>query len=348
MSARRAAGAFAVAIVVAIALVAAQRRWWPTAEGAVVVYCAHDAVFAGNLLAEFTRRTGIAVAVRYDGEATKSLGLVERLIGEAAAPTCDVFWNNELLGTMDLAERGLLAPYQGAAWQRMPAGARDADGRWVAFAARLRVLLVERGLAADEAAVRARLASPGGDLARVAIAKPLYGTTLSHYCAWWRGLGPAGLQAWHADARARGMREVDGNGAVKDLVAAGACDIGFTDTDDAFAALDAGAAVAMLPARVLVDGREATIAVPNTVAVVAGGPHPAHARALVDFLASVEGELLLARSPSRQVPLGPVDDAALPDEVRRLRGWVGESLPLAELAPIRAPCLAWLKQAYAP
>ncbi len=343
MSARRGAGALVVAVVVAGALVVAQRWWWPTAHAAVVVYCAHDAIFAQNLFAEFTRRTGIEVAVRYDGEATKSLGLVERLISEGAAPACDVFWNNELLGTMDLAERGLLAPYRGAAWERMPAGARDADGRWVAFAARLRVLLVESRYA-DEDVGRYL----DGDLSRVAIAKPLYGTTLSHYCAWWQGLGEAGLKAWHADSRARGIREVDGNGAVKDLVVAGVCIAGFTDTDDAFAAIDAGKPLAMLPARIAWQGRQATIAIPNTVSIVAGGPHPELARALVDFLASDDGELLLARSPSRQVPLGPVDDAALPDEVRRLRGWVAESLPVAELAPIRAACLAWLKQAYAP
>ena len=42
----------------------------------------------------------------YDSEATKSLGLVNQLKNEKNAPHCDVFWNNELLGTMDLAHDG--------------------------------------------------------------------------------------------------------------------------------------------------------------------------------------------------------------------------------------------------
>ena len=81
-------------------------------EADLVVYCAHDAVHAQELLAEFTRRTGIRIAVKYDGESAKSLGLVERILREDGRPEADLFWNNELLGTLLLAERGLLEPWQ--------------------------------------------------------------------------------------------------------------------------------------------------------------------------------------------------------------------------------------------
>ena len=40
----------------------------------LVVYCAHDREFAEVVLQEFERQTGIPVSVRYDTEATKSLG----------------------------------------------------------------------------------------------------------------------------------------------------------------------------------------------------------------------------------------------------------------------------------
>ena len=93
----------------------------------LTVYCAHDAIYAESILRDFTRQTGIPVATRYDTEATKSLGLTELLVREKAAPRCDVFWNNELLGTLDLQEKGILAAYRGLGWERIPANFKDAD-----------------------------------------------------------------------------------------------------------------------------------------------------------------------------------------------------------------------------
>jgi iron(III) transport system substrate-binding protein len=255
-----------------------------------------------------------------------------------------VFWNNELLGTLDLAAKGALEPYKGSGWERIPPAFKDPDGAWTGFAARLRVWLTHKpGLPPDEATVRARLMLP--DLAKVAIAKPLYGTTLTHYAVLWARLGPEKLKAWHAELRQRGAREVDGNAMVKELVASGACDLGFTDTDDAFEALDGRQPISFSPLR-LDDG--ATIAIPNTVALVRGAPHPAAARELIDFLLSAGTELALAKSASRQVPLGPVDPKLLPEEVRPLREAVGYGVPLVGLLQARNDCLAWLRSEYAP
>jgi hypothetical protein len=64
--------------------------WAPHRES-LVVYCAHDSIYADSILREFERETGISIAVRYDTEATKSLGLVELLLQEKAHPRCDVF-----------------------------------------------------------------------------------------------------------------------------------------------------------------------------------------------------------------------------------------------------------------
>jgi iron(III) transport system substrate-binding protein len=314
-------------------------HWWR--RDALVVYCAHDAIFAEDILRRFEEQSGLRVAVRYDTEATKSLGLVELLAREKDAPRCDVFWNNEVLGTIDLADRGVLAPYRGSGWERIPAAFKDADGRWAGFAARLRMIIVNTGhLPADEAAIRTRLA---GDLSKAAIAKPLYGTTLTHYAVLWQRLGRDKLIAWHRDWRVRGGREANGNAGVKDLVANGTCDLGFTDTDDYFEAKDDGKAVAAVPVR-LDDG--ATICIPNTVALVRGARHEAEARKLVDFLLSAETELALARSKSRQIPLGPVPEDQVPIEVRELRRFAVEGVPLANLSTARAECLAWLKEEY--
>lgn len=324
-------------------LAAAWLAFWRPGRESLVVYCAHDSIYSESVLRDFEKRTGIPVAIRFDTEATKSLGLVELLIREKDAPRCDVFWNNELLGTMDLAARGVLEPYRGPGWERIPAQWKDPEGRWTGFAARMRVKIFNpQKTAAREASENARTTR---DLSRFAIAKPLYGTTLTHYAVTWALHGREKTIAWHRDWRARGVREVNGNAAVKDMVAAGSCDFGFTDSDDFFVARDAGQPVDMVPVRV---GGERTICIPNTVAIIRATPRRAAAEKLTDFLLSAETELALARSKSRQIPLGPVGDPELAAEVRELRAAAQDAIPLREMAAARAECLAWLKTEYAP
>src|SRR5262249_49068235 len=159
-------------------------------------------------------------------------------------------------------------------------------------AARLRVYILNPDRQPpDEQAIRSRLESEG-DLSRVAIAKPLFGTTLTHYTLLWNVWGAERLKAWHHVLRRRGIREVAGNAATKNLVADGACDFAFTDTDDYFVAKDQekndqGKPVAMTPVRV--DGK--TICIPNTVAIIRGTKKSEAAKRLVDFLLSEETEL---------------------------------------------------------
>src|SRR4051812_1606299 len=130
-----------LAAFVAVLFVGYYLVWKPQRES-LVVYCAHDSIYADQILREFERQTGIHVAARYDTEATKSLGLVELLLREKAHPRCDVFWNNELLGMLQVADEGLLVPYRGSGYERIPAAFKDPEARWAGFAARLRVWIV--------------------------------------------------------------------------------------------------------------------------------------------------------------------------------------------------------------
>lgn len=338
-----------VAMAGAVAALVLLALWWGTAghsivtpDTALVVYCAHDAVYAEEVLQEFTRQTGIRVQPRFDTEATKSLGLVNLIRQERRHPRCDVFWNNELLGTVELQREGLLEPYRGTGWQRIPERHRDADGHWVGFGARLRVWIVnKRDVPADEESLQSMLEL---ETSRGAMALPMFGTTLTHYTVLHRVWGPQRLQEWHHEMRRRGLRELPGNAVVKDVVASGQCDFGWTDTDDAFVALDSGAEVDVAPIRVA--GQ--TIAIPNTAAIVKGTRKLSEAQRLVDFLASAETELQLARSRARQIPLGEVDEAQLPPEVLRLRAWAADSIDLRDLLDDRLAVLAWLKSEYAP
>ncbi len=306
----------------------------------LIVYCAHDSIYSETILREFERRTGIPLSIRFDTEATKSLGLVELIFHERDHPACDVFWNNEVLGTLRLSDAGLLLPYQGTGYARIPAEFKDPAGRWAGFAARLRVLIgntVSFPVFNDLVPAQA-LAAPTLD--RVAIAKPLYGTTLTQYVVLWQRWGRERLIAWHRDCQRRGIIEGAGNAMVKDLVAQGACDLGFTDTDDFFEAKDDGKPVAMLPYRL--DTGE-TILIPNTVSIMRGTRQVAEAQRLEDYLLSAEVEEKLAQGRSRQIPLGPVAEERVPPEVRELRRLSAKHVSLADLGSAPTDCLRWLK-----
>ena len=351
-------------IAIGVALPLIYLLVWRGVHAPLVVYCTHDSVFSEPVLKEFEKRTGIPVAPRFDSEATKSLGLVEQIIAEKDRPRCDVFWNNELLGTMDLQKRGLLLAYKSPNAERIPASLKDSDGYWVGFAGRLRVLMwqLPEGQALttiggpDRFSERDEVAWCNPDAvvknaAKCAMAKPIYGTTFTQYCVLWEVWGGEQLKAWHRKARAAGLHEVMGNAQVKQAVSSGVCDWGFTDTDDFYAARDEGARVEMAPVRVGLPagGRQVagkTICIPNTVAIIRGTRREADAKKLVDFLLSEECEAALANSKSRQVPLGPVDESKLPAEVNELKKYVADAYPLAGLGNVRDECLAWLKSEY--
>ena len=326
----------AIIVLAITVMILIQKR----AEGqALTVYCAHDSVYSEKILKEFEKESGIKVIPRFDTEATKSLGLLELIKSEKNNPRCDVFWNNEVLGTMDLKREGLLLPYKGPGYQRIPENFKDPDGNWVGFASRLRVYIINTDkLEVSESAVQQVLQN---NLPEMAIAKPLYGTTLTHYTCLWREKGEKGLKHQDAQWREKGVKILNGNASVKDAVAAGGCQLGWTDTDDFFAAYDAGKPVEMLPVKIA-EGQ--TVCIPNSTAIIKGTRQEEAARKLVDFLLSEKCELMLANSKARQIPLGPVDESKLSPEVKKLKKWAAQGTPLTdELLDIRQQCIQWLK-----
>jgi iron(III) transport system substrate-binding protein len=275
---------------------------WSASDRDVVVYSALDAEFAEPILDQFGQTHGFTVRPVFDVESTKTVGLVTRLIEERDRPRCDVFWNNEILHTLRLEQLGLLDTYRAPAAAEIPAPFRSADGAWHGFAARARVLIVNRELVAPEAYPRSieALADPRWQ-GRAAIAKPLFGTTATH---------AAVLFATWGDARAReffvrvkdNVQVLSGNKQVALTVARGDLAFGLTDTDDAIIEQEAGRSVEIIyPDQQ--EGGLGTLLIPNTVALIRGGPHPEAARALVDYLLSGAVESQLAAASSAQIPL---------------------------------------------
>jgi iron(III) transport system substrate-binding protein len=326
----------AVLLLAAFALALSLSWRAPTAD--LVVYCAHDAIHSEQIIRRFEEETGLKVDVRFDTEATKSLGLTQRLINEKANPVADVYWNNQLMGTLDLIDQGILAPFDVPNAARIPDTFKDPDGRWVGFGARLRVHLFHTDTMQPSQEAIAKLLADEPE--RVALAKPLYGTTRTHYTVLWKLLGGDALKSWHEDRVEAGLRVVASNGATRDLAANGTVTVGITDTDDAFGAIEAGRPVAMLPVRVGPENR--TISIPNTVGIVAGAPNREVAERFADFLLSEEIEIALANGSARQIPLGPVDQQRLPEDLRELTAWAADGVDLSTLGSARQDCLAWL------
>lgn len=308
----------------------------------LTIYCAHDSVYAEAILKKFTEETGIPINIKFDTEATKSLGLVELLLREKEAPRCDVFWNNEVLGTMHLQRAGVLEPYVSPRHAEIPDAFKDPQGFWTGFAARLRVYIVDPSrLPPNLAAIEARLQED--DLSAVTIAKPLYGTTRTHYTALWEHMGAEPFQAWHHHLHERNINEVSGNAMTRAMVGEGVCELGFTDTDDFYVAKRRKQNVAMVPVRLPTNE---VICIPNTVCLIHGSRRPQQARQLIDFLLSEETEIALANADSHQIPLAPVNPSALPQEVTNLLPLVEDGLDLKKLREVDRECLSWLKSLY--
>jgi iron(III) transport system substrate-binding protein len=157
------------------------------AAGAVnaTLYCALDQQFSQPLVQAFEQQSGIAVKPRYDSEASKTVGLFSAIVEEAARPRCDVFWNNELAHTVRLAQQGLLEPYDSPSAKDVPAQWRDSQHRWTAFGARARILVVNTNLVPDKKDWPTSIwdcIDPKWK-GRCAVARPLTGTTLTHFTA---------------------------------------------------------------------------------------------------------------------------------------------------------------------
>src|SRR3984885_1814263 len=100
------------------------------AADTVVVYSALDREFSEPILKAFGQNNGVRVLPKFDVESTKTVGLTNLIIVEAGRPRCDLFWNNEILNTLRLKERGLLAPYHPSYARDLPETFKAKDGTW--------------------------------------------------------------------------------------------------------------------------------------------------------------------------------------------------------------------------
>jgi iron(III) transport system substrate-binding protein len=284
-------------------------------EREVVIYTSVDQVFSEPILKDYEKEQGIKVNAVYDVEASKTTGLVNRLIAEKDKPKCDVFWNSEFSRTIVLKEKGVLAPYVSPSAGDIPEKFKDAAGYWTGFAARARVLIYNTNMMKKADLPRSifQLADPKWK-GNFALAYPLFGTTATHVAALYAALGKEMTEKYLQALQANDVLIVDGNSVVRDLVVDGQVPVGFTDTDDVNVAVQAGK-----PVKMFFPDKEGfgTLLIPNTVALIKNAPHPEEGKRLVDYLLSKEVESKLAFSEAAQIPVR--------DDVPKPKGMPGYS-----------------------
>jgi iron(III) transport system substrate-binding protein len=253
----------------------------------------------------------------FDTEETKSTGVVNRIIAESANPQTDLFWSGDPVRQFLLSKRGLLENYVSPSASAIPTQFKSPDGTWTGFAARARVLLVNKSLVEqDEMPVSILdLVNPKWK-GRIAIANPLYGTTTFHVAALFTAWGEGRARQFMNDLKVNGVRVAGSNGEVRRLVVAGEVSLGLTDIDDAFEAVKQGGPVEIV---YLDKDTFGTLVMPTTVVLVRGGPNPVNGRKLVDFLLSAEVEKKMAQAAAHMPVLSGVEVQGTVPRVQDLR-----------------------------
>ena len=292
------------------------------AEKTATIYCATDREFAVPILDAFERANGDCEVTRvFDVESSKTLGLVTRIEQERTQPKCDLFWNNEILHTIRLQKAGLLEPRRWQIPDGWPTAFIASDQTWVGFAARARVLVINTQKLPDPSNRPTRVQELADEKwkGKCGFANPVYGTTATHFAV--LASHPNSLQGidwktWETDVRGSAVM-LAGNKQVALAVASGELEWGLTDTDDAIIEKEKGMPVEIVfPDQITGptgDEPFGTLFIPNTVAVVRGGPHPVLASKLADYLISEKTESRLTMSSSAHFPIWP--GAAMPSRI---------------------------------
>lgn len=292
-------------------------------ENSVVLYTSADREYAAPILDAFDRNhPGVEIARQFDVEASKTLGLLTRIEQEQARTRCDVFWNNEIIHTIRLQQKGLLAKRSWQIPSNWPKQMRAGDGTWVGYAGRARVLLVNKERLPDASEWPKsvfELADPKWHH-RCGMAYPVYGTTATHMATLRSNVkGFAMTEAWAKsftdessrvnwdswlDIAAKNTVVLAGNKQTAQAVSRGELDWALTDTDDAMIEKDSGNPVELIfPDQA--EGQFGTLLIPNTIGVLRDAPHPAAAALLADYLMSEKVEARLTMGNGAQFPVWP-------------------------------------------
>ncbi len=275
----------------------------------------------------------------FDTELTKTTGLYTRIQQEASNPQADVFWNNEIVRTIQLKQQDLLQPYHSPAAEDIPEKFKDPEGYWTGFSARARVMIINNDkVPQSETPASLPQLHDNKYKGEVAMALPMFGTTATHMAAYYTLHGETELKHLIQFMKGNDAQLLQGNATVRDKVAQGELAYGLTDTDDVFAILDEDKPVRMA---YLDQNNGGTLLIPNTVALIKNAPNPEGGKKLIDYLLSHEVEQNLAESRARQIPIRP--DVPRPEGVPDLTKIKTMDVDFEEVAANMKPCMEILR-----
>ncbi|WP_164104005.1 extracellular solute-binding protein [Candidatus Laterigemmans baculatus] len=275
--------------------------------GEVVVYATVDQESAAPILSAFTRSEGKEIKPRAVFESASmpelSMQIILHANGLEERVQGDLFWDDAVLETLLLQERGLLAPHDWDVPADWPAIAEDRT--WCGFAARARVLIVNETLLPNPAERPTSVL----DLAdprwrdKCGIAEPWRwgGTSATHAAVLYEQLGGEEFEKFFA-AVAENAKLLPSNSSVAQAVAQGRLAWGVTDSDAAILERDG-----RMPVAIIFPDQQpnqfGTLRIPNTVAILKDAPHPLAAKLLADYLVSPATEERFAMGDGAQIPL---------------------------------------------
>jgi iron(III) transport system substrate-binding protein len=254
----------------------------------IVLYTSVDEPIASPIVRDFEKETGIHVHLVTDTEATKSVGLAERLRAEKSNPQADVWWGNEPFYTIGLAEDGLLQPYNSPSAVDVNQVYKDPQHRWTGNGLRMRVIAVSGGVGSNHIPASIEELTSAHLGLRIAMAMPTAGTTGGHVAALYYRWGNERADKFFHDLRANGIKLLGGNSDVAEAVARGTIDWGLTDNDDVEEARQFISEKDRFLEAIPLDQKDfGTLMIPTTVGLVKDSPQ---AKQLIDYLLSPQIE----------------------------------------------------------
>jgi iron(III) transport system substrate-binding protein len=253
----------------------------------VVVYTAHNSSIVDTLLPMFEKDTGLKAEVVKMG----SGDVAKRAKAEAANPAADVIWSISGSALTELAD--ILEPYKPADYDKINQSLVENDA-WTPYTGVVYVLAVNTSLQPLDSAPKswAELADPKWKGQITSARADNSGSAMQQLQGVLTIFGDKGWEEY--DKIAKNFVLSDSSGAVPRYVADGETSMGLTLEDNALQYVKGGAPMSIVH---LTDG---TIATPDGIALVKGGPNPDGGKKFIDWALSKSTQETLVKEIGRR------------------------------------------------
>lgn len=331
----------AIGLLAALAAVAC--AFTPVRADELTLYSTREANLVEPVIAAFTAATGTKVNTVFVEDS-----LIKRLTAEGDHSPADVLLTIGLNKTTQLAARGLTqAIVSPALIQAVPANLRGGNGQWIALAIRPRVVFARKDNP-FAAITYEELADPRWR-GKLCMRPAAHQNNVALIAAYLAHHGTDATQSWLGGLKANLVHKPNGkdNDVIREI-AEGRCDIGI------------GNMVALAQLRDSREGNDwrawadALKAVPTVfagggshvnltgAAIARHAPHPAAARAFLEFLVTPEAQTIFSTAELEYPVLATAKRAAIVEEIG---SFAADALPIDEIAAHQAAAIALIRKA---